>query len=87
MPGWNLQPGAAAYFNVYHNAPPPGAPGYGPPQAPKPFSTVPFNKDPNFIERTEISEWLRDQTTEEGSRAALVGLGGVGYDISFPVPA
>ncbi|KAJ3454422.1 hypothetical protein MRS44_018316 [Fusarium solani] len=44
----------------------------------RPFSTVPFPPDPKFVERTDILLWLRDQTTQPGSRAALVGLGGIG---------
>ena len=86
MPAWNLQPGAGASFHVYNNGPPPGASGYAPSRPVKPFSTVPFKRDPNLVKRPAISQWLRDQTTELGSRAALVGLGGVGYDIILLVP-
>jgi tetratricopeptide (TPR) repeat protein len=47
-------------------------------QAAKPFSTVPFAPDPDFVDRPEIITWLRDKCAGRGARAALVGLGGVG---------
>ncbi|KAH6989834.1 putative kinesin [Ilyonectria destructans] len=34
--------------------------------------------DPKFVKRTDIILWLQDQTAQPGSRAALVGLGGIG---------
>ncbi|KAK6197687.1 hypothetical protein LQW54_010649 [Pestalotiopsis sp. IQ-011] len=43
-----------------------------------PFSTVPFLPDPDFVERTGVATWLHDTLIPPGSRAALVGLGGVG---------
>jgi Heterokaryon incompatibility protein (HET) len=43
------------------------------------FSTVPFAPDPDFVDRPEILAWVRDKCAEPGARAALVGLGGVGY--------
>ncbi|KAI1846943.1 hypothetical protein JX265_014012 [Neoarthrinium moseri] len=49
-----------------------------PPQRREPFSTVPFLPDPDFIERTDVATWLRNTLIPLGSRAALVGLGGVG---------
>ena len=52
--------------------------GHTPPRSIRPFSTVPFPPDPKFVERTDIVLWLRDQTAQPGSRAALVGLGGIG---------
>ncbi|KAH7175986.1 putative kinesin [Dactylonectria macrodidyma] len=52
--------------------------GHPPPRSIQPFSTVPFPPDPKFVERTDILLWLRDQTAQPGSRAALVGLGGIG---------
>ena len=45
----------------------------------EPFSTVPFAPDPDFVDRPEILAWIRDKCAGPGSRAALVGLGGVGY--------
>ncbi|KAF2174719.1 TPR-like protein [Zopfia rhizophila CBS 207.26] len=44
----------------------------------KPFSTVPFAPDPDFVDRPEILAWIRDKCAGQGARAALVGLGGVG---------
>jgi hypothetical protein len=49
-----------------------------PPQRREPFSTVPFLSDPDFIERTDVAIWLHDTFTPSGSRAAFVGLRGVG---------
>jgi hypothetical protein len=45
----------------------------------EPFSTVPFAPDPDFVDRPEILAWIRDKCAGPGARAALVGLGGVGY--------
>ncbi|GKT48975.1 nephrocystin-3 [Colletotrichum spaethianum] len=44
----------------------------------KPFSTVPFPPDPDFVDRPIITSWLRDKCSRPASRAALVGLGGIG---------
>ncbi|KAH7123380.1 putative kinesin [Dactylonectria estremocensis] len=52
--------------------------GHAPPRSIRPSSTIPFPPDPKFVERTDIVLWLRDQTAQPGSRAALVGLGGIG---------
>jgi len=45
----------------------------------KPFSTVPFAPDPDFVDRPEILAWIHNKCAGTGARAALVGLGGVGY--------
>ena len=45
----------------------------------EPFSTVPFPRDPDFVDRPDILAWIREKCAEPASRAALVGLGGVGY--------
>jgi hypothetical protein len=45
----------------------------------EPFSTVPFAPDPDFVDRPDILAWMSDKCTGPGARAALVGLGGVGY--------
>jgi hypothetical protein len=45
----------------------------------EPFSTVPFAPDSDFVDRPEILAWIRDRCSRPGARAALVGLGGVGY--------
>ncbi|KAF2463882.1 uncharacterized protein BDR25DRAFT_329448 [Lindgomyces ingoldianus] len=43
-----------------------------------PFSTVPFNRDPDFVDRPNMLAWVHKMCAAPGSRAALVGLGGVG---------
>ncbi|KAK8016096.1 P-loop containing nucleoside triphosphate hydrolase [Apiospora rasikravindrae] len=47
-------------------------------QQPEPFSTVPFGRDPNFVDRPEILAWTRKTCNGSATRAALVGIGGVG---------
>ncbi|OTB04378.1 hypothetical protein M426DRAFT_11524 [Hypoxylon sp. CI-4A] len=44
----------------------------------QPFSTVPFSRDPNFIDRPEILEWLHKKCDEQSTRVALIGIGGIG---------
>ncbi|KAK3490271.1 uncharacterized protein B0T23DRAFT_429391 [Neurospora hispaniola] len=46
---------------------------------PAPFLNAPFQPDDDFVERDEIMSWLQTELNNKGSRAALVGLGGVGY--------
>jgi len=43
-----------------------------------PVSTVPFLKDPNFVERSEYRE-LDEKLSSGRSRVALTGFGGAGY--------
>ncbi|KAH7138663.1 kinesin light chain [Dendryphion nanum] len=43
-----------------------------------PFSIVPFREDPDFVGRPDISAWVCEKCSAPASRAALVGLGGVG---------
>ncbi|KAK8115635.1 hypothetical protein PG984_012137, partial [Apiospora sp. TS-2023a] len=47
-------------------------------QQSEPFSTVPFSRDPNFVDRPEILAWIRKTCNGSATRAALVGIGGVG---------
>lgn len=47
--------------------------------ATKPTSTVPFLRDPNFVERSEFHQ-LEEKLRAGRSRVALTGLGGVGYE-------
>jgi hypothetical protein len=51
----------------------------------KPSSTVPFDKDPDFIGRQDILGALELQFSrrESHKRVVLVGLGGVGYVLSL----
>jgi hypothetical protein len=51
----------------------------------KPFSTVPFAPDADFVDRPDILAWMSDKCAGPGARAALVGLGGVGY-VNFEPP-
>lgn len=48
-------------------------------QQPKPFSTVPFGRDPDFVDRPEILAWIGKKCDGPASRAALIGIGGIGY--------
>lgn len=43
----------------------------------RPFSNVPFPRDPDYIDRTAISDEINRKIVP-GARLALVGLGGVG---------
>jgi hypothetical protein len=45
----------------------------------EPFSTVPFSRDPDFVDRPDIQAWIHEKCVRPAARAALVGLGGVGY--------
>ncbi|KAK3947941.1 hypothetical protein QBC32DRAFT_269854 [Pseudoneurospora amorphoporcata] len=45
---------------------------------PAPFLNAPFQLDDDFVERDEIMSWLQTEIKDTGSRAALVGFGGVG---------
>ena len=45
---------------------------------PPPSSTVPFHRDPHFVDRPELEE-LEEKISVWNKRVALVGLGGVGY--------
>lgn len=49
-----------------------------------PLSTVPFNRDPDFIGRQDILKALQSKFSQQEShkRVVLVGLGGVGYNFS-----
>lgn len=47
-------------------------------KAAQPESILPFPPDPEFINRPEISNWLKEKARVDGTRVALVGLGGIG---------
>ncbi|KAI0902947.1 hypothetical protein F4823DRAFT_620460 [Ustulina deusta] len=47
-------------------------------QQPEPFSTVPFTRDPNFVDRPEILAWINEKCDGPATRAALIGIGGIG---------
>lgn len=44
---------------------------------PRPYSTVPFRRDKNFVYRDTLDE-IYTRCTQPAARVALVGLGGVG---------
>ncbi|RKK20896.1 hypothetical protein BFJ65_g7588 [Fusarium oxysporum f. sp. cepae] len=43
-----------------------------------PCFNVPFDRDPDFVDRPDITTWLQRQYTGSASRIALVGMGGFG---------
>ncbi|PYI16152.1 TPR-like protein [Aspergillus violaceofuscus CBS 115571] len=45
---------------------------------PHPLSTVPFRRDPDFVDRGTLLDQIREKCSAPASRIALVGLGGVG---------
>jgi len=45
---------------------------------PPPSSTLPFHRDPHFVDRPQLEE-LEEKLSAWNKRVALVGLGGVGY--------
>ncbi|KAJ5392103.1 hypothetical protein N7509_007593 [Penicillium cosmopolitanum] len=49
-----------------------------PEPGPSPLSTVPFPRDPDFVERGTLLDDIRDKLSLPGERVALVGLGGIG---------
>jgi hypothetical protein len=47
---------------------------------PPPSSTVPFHRDPHFVGRPQLED-LEEKLSARNKRVALVGLGGVGYEV------
>lgn len=47
---------------------------------PRPSSNVPFRRDPDFVDRKELTDQIHAKLSAPTARVALVGLGGVGYD-------
>ncbi|EAQ93491.1 hypothetical protein CHGG_01726 [Chaetomium globosum CBS 148.51] len=45
---------------------------------PIPFATIPFSRDPDFVNRGDILDQIDERCFELAGRVALVGLGGVG---------
>ena len=45
---------------------------------PTPSSTVPFQRDADFVDRGTILDQVKQKCDVSGSRTALVGLGGIG---------
>ncbi|KAJ5975424.1 hypothetical protein N7481_009131 [Penicillium waksmanii] len=49
-----------------------------PEPSPNPLSTVPFPRDPDFVERGTLLVDIQEKLSPPGARVALVGLGGIG---------
>ncbi len=47
----------------------------------RPIFSVPYERDPNFIDRKEIFTQIEERL-RRGHRASLCGIGGVGYSLS-----
>ena len=45
---------------------------------PKPSSTIPFRRDPDFVDRRTLLDQIHQKCSVPAARTALVGLGGVG---------
>ncbi|KAK3360388.1 hypothetical protein B0T25DRAFT_129221 [Lasiosphaeria hispida] len=45
---------------------------------PEPFATIPFSRDPDFVNRGDILDRIDRRCSEPAARVALVGIGGVG---------
>ncbi|CAF3525353.1 unnamed protein product [Fusarium graminearum] len=45
---------------------------------PPPFASIPFRRDPMFVNRGDVLEQIDRRCSEPASRVAIVGLGGVG---------
>ena len=45
---------------------------------PAPFASIPFSRDPDFVNRGDILNQIDQRCSEPAARVALVGLGGVG---------
>lgn len=46
---------------------------------PKPSCVIPFRRDTDFVDRGTLLDQIHEKCSAPASRAALVGLGGVGY--------
>ncbi|KAH6995530.1 P-loop containing nucleoside triphosphate hydrolase protein [Ilyonectria sp. MPI-CAGE-AT-0026] len=44
----------------------------------KPCFSLPFERDPDFVDRPDIMTWIKDRYTSPVGRMALVGMGGFG---------
>ncbi|PCD20331.1 hypothetical protein AU210_016198 [Fusarium oxysporum f. sp. radicis-cucumerinum] len=49
-----------------------------PEPTPPPFASIPFRRDPTFVDRGDILDQIGRQCSKPASRVAIVGLGGVG---------
>ena len=49
---------------------------------PSPSSNIPFLRDPDYVDRQSLLDQIHEKLSMPASRAALVGLGGVGYNLN-----
>src|ERR1700761_8825818 len=49
-----------------------------PESPPRPFPSIAFSRDPDFVDRGDILDQLDRRCSQQAGRAGLVGLGGVG---------
>ena len=49
---------------------------------PSPSSKIPFPRDPDYVDRRSLLDQIHEKLSMPASRAALVGLGGVGYNLN-----
>ncbi|KAL6406226.1 Kinesin light chain [Ilyonectria robusta] len=70
--------GGSINFHFYGPGTQTPAAGRNPPTPCKPFSTVPFPPDPDFVDRPDILKWMHEKCARPAARIALVGLGGIG---------
>ena len=48
------------------------------PETATPLSTVPFRRDPDFVDCGILLDQIQEKGSTQGARIALIGLGGVG---------
>ncbi|KAI8686582.1 NACHT domain-containing protein [Fusarium keratoplasticum] len=70
--------GGSNNFHFYGPRAPSDPAERNPPKPRKPFSTVPFPPDANFVDRPDILKWMHEKCARPAARIALVGLGGIG---------
>ncbi len=51
------------------------------------YSIIPFDRDPDFVDRPEVSTWIREKQSSNSSPIALVGWGGLGLVILLKLEA
>ena len=49
---------------------------------PSPSSNIPFLRDPDYVDRRSLLDQIHEKLSMLACRAALVGLGGVGYNLN-----
>ena len=49
----------------------------------KPFQDLPYPFGPGYIDRPVVTNWIQQKLNKTPSRAALIGIGGIGYVLMF----